>query len=137
VPETDAHKVLISCEEGDGVIRGHCAMGQTYSKEAIRFREAVLEAVDEGLLVFGESTRHIVYYMLERDSSVTRDEIPEKLDDFIAELENILWVGAKVVEKVISEKLCTKLGLTFLEHESWTPADYADKAKKHVKATEV
>jgi hypothetical protein len=89
------------------------------------------------LLVFGESTRRIVYYMLKRNCSIRREEIPEKLDEFLAELESIFWVGARVVEKVISEKFCTKLGLSFVEHESWTLADYANKAKKHVKTAEV
>jgi hypothetical protein len=86
------------------------------------------------LLVFGESTRHLVYYKLKRDCSIRRDEIPEKLDEFRAELENIFWVGARVVERVISEKLCAKLGLTFAEHESWILADYANKTEKTAEA---
>lgn len=105
-------------------------------REATSFRKILLEAVDEGLFTFGESVKHVIYHQVERNSSIRRDQIPEKLDAFHAELENIFGIGVRVIEKVIAEKLCTKLSLPFREHENWALTDYACNAEKHVKAAQ-
>lgn len=96
------------------------------------FKRALLEAVDEGLLLIGEGSRHVIYYHVERSHHVKREEIPEKLEAFHKGLQALLGTGAKVPEKLIAKKLYNKLGLSFIDRKNWTPVDYI----KHAKRTE-
>jgi hypothetical protein len=93
------------------------------------FRKALLEAFDEGLFVLGSSVRDTVYYHIEKSSGLSREKIPERLEDFHKALERLLGAGAKVIEKIIATKLYAQLGLSFVEHEEWTIVDYANYAK--------
>jgi len=106
------------------------AFGLKTSYAAITFRKALLEAVDSGLQVLGESVRHVVYHHVERSSSLRREEIPDKLEDFHTGLENLFGAGARVVERIIADRLYSKLGLKFEEHERRTLVDYVNDAKK-------
>jgi len=94
------------------------------------FGSAVLEAVDEGLRVFGKSVRHVIYYHLEARHHVKREEIPEKLEAFHKALEDLYGAGAGVVEKQIAEALHSRLGLSFVKHKNWTLVDYVNNAKR-------
>ncbi len=100
-------------------------------KEPMRdeFDRALLEAVDEGLLIIGDGVGHVIYHHVERSFNVRREEIPEKLDLFQKGLEALLGVGARVPEKLIARKLYDKLGVSFEEHEGWTLVDYVNRAR--------
>lgn len=100
--------------------------------EATMFREALLGAVDKGLLILGESSRHAIYYHVERSHQVRREEIPERLEAFNKALRGIFGEGAKIIEKIIARNLYSRLALRFEEHENWTIANYVDNAKKAI-----
>ena len=95
-----------------------------------RQREALLEAVDQGLAVPGEIVRIAIYERIERSYQVRREEIPEKLEIFHKALQDLLGAGAKVMEKIIAKNLYTSLGLKFIEHANWTLVDYVNHTKR-------
>jgi hypothetical protein len=96
------------------------------------FDRALLEAIDEGLLIIGDGVGHVIYHHVERNFNVRREEIPEKLDAFQKGLEALLGVGARVPEKLIAKKLYDKLGLSFEEHDGWTLVDHVNRAKSMI-----
>jgi len=101
-----------------------------FSKMSERFDLVVSKAVDEGLLVLGASVRHSIYYYVERNRQVKREEIPSRIAVFHEALEGLLGAGAVVIEKLIAKDLYSRLSLTFEEHEDWTLVDYARYAQK-------
>ncbi|GEM_PF-828533 len=76
------------------------------------FREILLECIDQGLLVLGESPREAIYYHLEKRNLVRKDEIPEKLEDFIEGLRRIFGPGSSLIEKQIIQELFRKFDVT-------------------------
>jgi len=97
------------------------------------FRDALLKAVDYGLLVFGENVRKTIYERLEGYHQIKRGEIPEKLESFHGALAGIFRSGGSVVERLIARKFYSMLRLKFEEHENWTLVDYVNHAKKAVR----
>lgn len=97
--------------------------------EATEFREVLPRAIDEALLVLGESVRHVLYYYAETRYGVKREEIPDSLEAFHKALQGTFGAGAKIIENLIARNVYSKLGLTFDEHENWMLADYLDYAK--------
>jgi len=93
----------------------------------------LLQAVDEGLLILGESVRQAIYFHIERNFQVKREQIHERIEDFHRALEGLLGGGTRVIEKLIAKKLYTRLSLNFEEHRDWTLIDYVNHAKKSLK----
>ncbi|MGB9023179.1 MAG: hypothetical protein WCC94_07070 [Candidatus Bathyarchaeia archaeon] len=92
---------------------------------------ALLEAVDQGLLVPGEIVRTAIYERIERSYQVKREEIPEKLEAFHVALQDLLGASAsEVMEKLIAKNLYTHLGLQFTEQANWTLVDYVNHARR-------
>jgi len=94
------------------------------------FREILLQAIDDALLVPGEIVRAAIYDRIEKNCQISREEIPEKLELFHQALQQLLGVAAKVMEKLIVKNLYRRLNLNFNEHENWTLLDYVDHAEK-------
>ncbi len=65
----------------------------------------ILAAFDESLEAFGESVRHVVYFHLKNVHQVNRCEIPSRIDEFAATIEEIFGVRAKLIEMKIMETL--------------------------------
>jgi len=77
----------------------------------VRFDEALLDAVEVGIRgVLGEIGLQFIYGYLERNFSLKKDEIPEKLEVFSEGLENLLGAGAKVVRQRIYNNLFSYSG---------------------------
>jgi len=91
---------------------------------------ALLESVDESLLVPGEIVRAAIYERLERSYQLRREEIPEKLEAFHLALEDLLGASSKVVERLIAKNLYGRLSLNFTQHDGWTLVDYVNHAKE-------
>jgi len=94
------------------------------------FREVLLQAIDDGLLVPGEIARAAIYDRVERSYQLRREEIPEKLELFHKALRDLLAAGGEVLERLIAKNLYRRLDLNFNQHENWTLLDYVDEAKK-------
>lgn len=82
-------------------------------KKTISFEELLLEAIDEGLSLLGESAKQVVYFHLKKTFKINRQDIPHKLDEFTDAIEKIFGNGAKLLEIQIMKCLFKKVGYTF------------------------
>jgi hypothetical protein len=74
--------------------------------------DAIAMVVDRVLnQIFGRKATRLIYRHLERNYSVRRDEIAEKLDLFAKGLEDFISSGANVVELRILEDLQSSYGM--------------------------
>jgi len=77
------------------------------------FEEVLLESVDEGLSLLGESAKQAVYFHLEKEFKLNKKDIPYKIEDFTEAMENIFGVGAKILEIRIMRNLFKNMGYPF------------------------
>jgi len=99
------------------------------------FEGALLEAVDRGLMILGESVKQTLYFHLERMSPDQKKSIADNPQAFISDLEGIFGAGAKVIEKNIVELLYSELGLELREKVDYSFVDYVREARtKYQKA---
>lgn len=75
------------------------------------FQRTILDAIEEGLATLGESPKQAILFHLENTFKLRREEIPKNLTEFRKALEKIFGPGAPYVEKLILEKLYSKLNL--------------------------
>jgi len=95
-----------------------------------RFDRILVQAIDEGLLVFGENTRYVIYYHIASRHRVERERIPERLEAFHEALKDMFGEGSKVVEKQIAKGMYAMLDLRFREYDEWTLVDYVNDARE-------
>ncbi len=79
------------------------------TKKETLFKEALVEAIDEGLLILGESGRDVVYFHLQHSYGLRKENIPDNPEIFAECLRKIFGLGAQVIEKSIIKVLCSKL----------------------------
>ena len=79
------------------------------------FENLLLEAVDQGLSVLGESSKLSIYFHLEKSFGIKRQDIPQKTDAFVSAVEKLFGPGAKFIETLVSKGLCEKAGLKIEE----------------------
>jgi len=89
----------------------------------------LLDAVDRGLTALGESVMESIYYHLEKTYSISRDEIPDRLEDFSSGLGRMFGAGGKVMEKIIVEELHSRLGSKPEEKAGRSFVDHVNEAK--------
>ena len=82
-------------------------------KKTINFEEVLLEAIDEGLSLLGESPKQAVYFHLEKTFKMNRLDIPDRIEDFTDAVEKIFGSGAKILEIQIMKCLFKKIGYAF------------------------
>jgi len=69
-------------------------------------KTSVLEIVDASLdEIFGTGKKRMIYYYVERNFSLKREEIPENFGRFLESLEELFGEGAEVIKKVVTKKL--------------------------------
>lgn len=67
-----------------------------------KYENIVSEAVDKTLnQVLGSAAANAIYFYLEKDHSIKKNEIPEKLESFCEAIQEYLSTGATMVEKQI------------------------------------
>jgi predicted RND superfamily exporter protein len=95
------------------------------------FDKLLLSAVDEALSSLGESAKQSIYFHIET-SNVTRNKIPENLQEFQAGLEKIFGVGARFIEILIMKNLYAKIGqpLIMEKSEQLEFIEYVNTAKQ-------
>jgi hypothetical protein len=104
-------------------------MGQ----KIIKFEEVLVEAVDEGLLMLGESGREIVYYQLQNSYGVEKEGIPNNLEVFTECLKKIFGSGSMSIEQSIIKILYRKIGIEYVEKKDYSFSKYVDDAKSVAK----
>jgi hypothetical protein len=71
----------------------------------------LLESLDDVLDdLLGKQVRKAFYDHMERDYYIGREDIPERLGDFLLILERTFGKGGKTIERTVARRLCTKLG---------------------------
>lgn len=76
-------------------------------------RQALLDALDESLGLFGETVKGIIYYYLEAKYGVRRTELylPENLAKLADLISEIFGPASGVLGGFILNKLCSTLGI--------------------------
>ena len=77
---------------------------------SMTFEKVLLDAIDEGLHSLGEETKQAFYSHLKNQHSLTKQDIPYRIEDFTQALEDVFQVGAKLLEIEILKILYSKLG---------------------------
>jgi hypothetical protein len=68
----------------------------------------IMEAIDESLASFGDKVRQIVYFHMQSNHNVPKQEIPTKIEELAKALEAIFGIGARLIEMKIIQKLHSK-----------------------------
>jgi hypothetical protein len=100
--------------------------------ERPNFKQALLEAVDDGLLTLGESGRKAVYFHLQNLYSLKREDIADKPELFAEGLRKIFGIGATVIEKATLRSLYQKLGIKYEENKGHDFLAYLNDAMRFV-----
>jgi len=96
----------------------------------VNFEKTLLRAVDDGLLLLGETPRKAIYYHLDEKFQLERENIPEEIEKFARALNAIFGSGADVIEKFIVKELYRGLNFNFEEKMNFEFADYVRKAEQ-------
>lgn len=94
------------------------------------FGQVLLDCVDDGLSVLGNEPRQAVYQFLSTICSLDREQIPDKVDEFVAGLKKALGSASRVIERLILKKLFQRIGSTFREAVDLEFTDYVSEAKR-------
>jgi hypothetical protein len=65
----------------------------------------LIESVDAALSALGTSTRDSVLLYLRKRYSISLEEIPQRMDEFLQALHTLLGYGARVIEKLVIARL--------------------------------
>jgi len=87
-----------------------------------------LQAIDEVLYgILGKTGGDAVYHYLERNYSLRKGELPERLETFALGIEATFGSSALIIEKLVVKKIQSRLALT---HEGEKPFNFLDFMKK-------
>ncbi len=93
-------------------------------------KKALAEAIDEGLLMLGESGRDVIYFRLKQSYALKKEDVSSNPEIFVNCLREIFGSGAEVIERAIIKKLYNKLGIEFKEREGFGFMEYLNEARK-------
>ena len=90
----------------------------------------LVESMDEALTgLLGERAREAVFEHLERNCLLPREQIPSRLADFFALMDETFGKGSKTIARVIAKRLYAKLGWEYVEISSYEFEDYVRVAR--------
>jgi len=85
---------------------------QTALQQKTKKEDQVAKIIDKVLhQIFGEEATSLIYRHLERNYSLKRNELTEKIDVFAQGLEDFLRSGAYVIERKILDDIYSSYGL--------------------------
>jgi len=103
------------------------------------FEKFMLEAVDEGLSLLGDSPKQAFYSYLDKAFKIKKQDIPSKIEEFTDAIERVFGNSAKLLEIEIMKHLYRKVGHNF-EYPSETNnllfTEYVEAARQCIDATE-
>jgi hypothetical protein len=73
--------------------------------------KVVMDAIDEALSILGNKAKEAVYYFMEREYGLQKDDIPSNLKNFHDGLHMLFGVGANIIEKHIYNCLQNRIGI--------------------------
>jgi hypothetical protein len=75
----------------------------------VPFCNLLLESIDAALLSLGKPVKSSIYFHLENSCSISKGEIPFRIEDFQNALEKIFGLGARHLEILFIKSLYEKL----------------------------
>ncbi len=78
----------------------------------------------------GEEPKRALYQYLFTIHSLTREDIPARIGEFVLGLKKALGAASKVIEKLILKKVYEKIGSTFQESHGLEFGDYIEEARQ-------
>lgn len=95
-----------------------------------QFKKILIESIDHALLILGTSIQKSIYFHLKKDYSLTRENIPENMEAFSNGLKSIFGAGGLVIERLILENLCLKLGLKYEKKKNFRFIEGLNRARE-------
>ena len=96
----------------------------------IEFNDALVKSIDETITeLLSRAVVEALYIHLQTIYSVSRDELPHRLDILSTALEKIFGPSSQTITKAIAKKFYLKLGLEFTAIPNRTLIEYVDEAK--------
>ncbi len=71
----------------------------------------LIEAIDEALSILGNNAKMMVYYFLESECGLKKEDIPSNLKGFHDGLHLLFGIGANIIEKHIYSCIQNKIGV--------------------------
>jgi len=101
------------------------------------FQKLFLESVDSAFSSLGESAKQSIFFHLESEFKIARDEIPCRLEDFDNGLEKIFGTGSRFLEVLIMKNLYERIGgegkiLKWDEGKEFRFVDYVKAAQRNL-----
>jgi hypothetical protein len=76
------------------------------TKQTQLFNQLLLQVIDDVLTSIGNSTKNIIYLCLSNRKGISREQIPQRINDFHETLESVLGEkGVMLIEERILELL--------------------------------
>ena len=89
------------------------------------FHKLIAESVDEGLTaLLGSRANQVVYDCLQKRYSIKKEQIPDRLNDFGAALQQMFGKSSQTIGRILAKRLYSKLGLDFLNKSDYAFLDY-------------
>ena len=82
-----------------------------------KFDEYLLEAIDEALTSLGALVKNTIYFQLENNFNIPKNEIPKQIDEFADVMHKIFGIGASRLEIRFMKNLHSKIKVSIERHE--------------------
>lgn len=93
--------------------------------------QRIIKCIDEGLQTVGESIKHVIYFCLEKNFRLKKEEIPEHPEVFEQALASIFGEeGSKIIEELIIQKITQNFNLKHKSKLSFVEALQAVKSRE-------
>lgn len=153
-PSTNNSFELLNTEKiDDGVTIGALPL-EKYAYEE-DFDDILLETIDETLSSLGEPVKNAVYFHLQTNFNISKNEIPKKINEFSNIVQKIFGSGASRLEIKLMKTLHSKIDLnvkwpeyeaplskwivtdmTFIEYVNSMRQNYGENPKRTLIATQ-
>ncbi len=88
-------------------------MNRKTERKNEKFNEIILETIDEALLTLGRTAQASIYFHLANKFAISKQNIPDRIDDFSEALEQIFGLAARQLEILIMKYLNEKIACSY------------------------
>ena len=105
-------------------------------EQGVKFNELMVESIDETITdLLGRTVVDALYTHLQTNYSISRNEVPYRLDTLFTVLKKIFGASSLTLSKAIARKFYLKLGLEFTDNPTHTLPEYVDEAKMKLESS--
>jgi hypothetical protein len=81
--------------------------------------EIILQAIDQGLSALGNGPRQALWFFIETDSKISRQKVPENVEEFEQALQKVFGLGYKFLDSLFRNYLSSATGENLSEYPSF------------------